>query len=459
MFATHTQTHTNTNITGEIRGKYLYLRYMATINYRINEKASKDPTMIYVRFKAVKDSEAPTSIVVFKRHWSKVKQSVKSHHDSDDYRDIVNKQLSDLKSLIVKKYGVDNHSGKTIDTKWLKNVILEFHSQPTSDSTDKEIFITDFGDFYSEKSKSRINPNTGEKLDLRTFQDYNNSVNKLKDYEKRIGSKIRLDSVNLVFHTHFTDYLRDVEKLGENTIGGVISNIKAFLKSAESYGYKVNQDYKSREFVAPSAKTIDIYFNEAEILKIKKHQFEPNGYLDNARDWLIIGLWTGLRISDFLQLKKKDYVDGFIQNNNFKTGIPVVIPIHPDVQEVLDKRNGNLPREISDQNFNDYIKIVAEKVGFTEKVEGSKVVKVLDGNNKEVSRKVRAKYHKYELVTSHICRRSFATNLYGKIDTLTIMKITGHKTEKQFLDYVKISPKEYAIRLKELWSKVYQKAE
>lgn len=432
---------------------------MATLNYRINEDAVKDPTMIYVRFKANKDSEAPTAIVVFKRHWSKAKQSVKSHSDSDDYRDIVNKQLQDLKSLIFAKYGLDNHSGKIIDTKWLKDVILEFHNKPTSDSTDKEIFLTDFGDFYSEKSKDRINPRTGKKLSLRTYQDYNNTVNKLKEYEKYVGHKIRLDSVGLVFHTHFTDYLRSMEKLGENTIGGFISCIKAFLKSAESYGYKVNQDYKSRAFIAPSAKTIDVYLNEAEIDKIKEHQFELDGYLDNARDWLIIGLWTGLRISDFLKLTKGDYVDGFIQNNNFKTGIPVVIPIHPHVQEVLDKRNGNLPRGISDQNFNDYVKIVAEKVGFTDLVEGSKSIKIKDGNGKEVSRKVHGKYPKHELISSHICRRSFATNLYGKIDTLTIMKITGHTTEKQFLDYVKISPKEYAIRLKELWSKVYQKAE
>lgn len=433
---------------------------MATINYRINEKAVKDPAKIYVRFKETKvDLEVPTSIVVFKRHWSKVKQTVKSHHDSDEYRDMVNKQLRDLKSLIVKKYGLDNHSGKTIDTKWLKDVILEFHNKPTSDSTDREIFITDFGDFFSEKSKNRTNPRTGKKLDLRTFQDYNNSVNKLKDYEKHVGSKIRLDEVSLVFHTHFTDYLRDIEKLGENTIGGVISNIKAFLKSAERYGYKVNQDYKLREFTTPSSKTIDIYFNESEIQKIKNHEFDLDGYLDNARDWLIIGLWTGLRISDFLQLKKEDYVDGFIQNNNFKTGIPVIIPIHPNVQDVLDKRNGNLPREISDQNFNDYIKIVAEKVGFKEKTDGSKMMKIKDGKDNEVSRKVRGNYYKYELVTSHICRRSFATNLYGKIDTLTIMKITGHKTERQFLDYVKISPKEYALRLKALWVNVYKKVD
>lgn len=57
-------------------------------------------------------------------------------------------------------------------------------------------------------------------------------------------------------------------------------------------------------------------------------------------------------------------------------------------------------------------------------------------------------YKKHELVRSHICKRSFATNLYGKIDTLTIMKITGHKTEAQFLSYIKITPKEYAEKLK-----------
>jgi hypothetical protein len=42
----------------------------------------------------------------------------------------------------------------------------------------------------------------------------------------------------------------------------------------------------------------------------------------------------------------------------------------------------------------------------------------------------------------------------GKLDTLTIMKITGHKTESQFLSYIKITPREYAERLKELWRKL-----
>jgi integrase len=82
-------------------------------------------------------------------------------------------------------------------------------------------------------------------------------------------------------------------------------------------------------------------------------------------------------------------------------------------------------------------------------------IRVIDENEKEkiIHRKKFGKYPKYELVSSHVCRRSFATNLYGKIDTLTIMKITGHKTEKQFLEYIKITPKEYAEKLKDFWKK------
>lgn len=45
-------------------------------------------------------------------------------------------------------------------------------------------------------------------------------------------------------------------------------------------------------------------------------------------------------------------------------------------------------------------------------------------------------YPKYELVTSHIGRHSFATNNYGKIPTSLLMNVTGHTTEPMFLEYI-----------------------
>jgi integrase len=93
-------------------------------------------------------------------------------------------------------------------------------------------------------------------------------------------------------------------------------------------------------------------------------------------------------------------------------------------------------------------------------VEGAKMINKKDDKDffpnlaiisKNKNRKEFGTYPKYELITSHSCRRSFASNLYGKLPNMTIMAITGHKTETQFLKYIKITSAENATKLKEHW--------
>ena len=46
---------------------------------------------------------------------------------------------------------------------------------------------------------------------------------------------------------------------------------------------------------------------------------------------------------------------------------------------------------------------------------------------------------------NHTARRSFATNLYLKgAPTLSIMQLTGHTTEVNFLKYIKVTKEENA---------------
>lgn len=55
---------------------------------------------------------------------------------------------------------------------------------------------------------------------------------------------------------------------------------------------------------------------------------------------------------------------------------------------------------------------------------------------------------KCELVKTHTARRSGATNMYlAGIPTIAIMKITGHKTEKEFMKYIKITEEQTAMEL------------
>ena len=53
---------------------------------------------------------------------------------------------------------------------------------------------------------------------------------------------------------------------------------------------------------------------------------------------------------------------------------------------------------------------------------------------------------KYELITSHTMRRSFATNYFGKMETPILMEITGHSRESTFLRYIGEKPNKDAVR-------------
>lgn len=438
---------------------------MATVNFKINQ-TKKDLTKIYVRLREKGiDLEIPIGITINKNHWNQNKQEIKNVADADHYRIKTNTILKKLEARIFSRFNDATSVGENITQQWLKDVVSEFQNKPTSTTINAQIYLTDFAETFIEASRSRKNLKTGKPIKRRTIQDYENVNGKLKRYENLVGQKIKMDAVNIIFHTTYVKHLREKEHLGENAIGGQISIIKQFLRDAEIQEIKVHPAHRSKQFYAPSFKPKDIYFNETDIELIKNHSFIKDSNLDNARDWLIIGLWSGLRVSDLLKITKRDILKlGFIDNSNFKTDIKVKIPIHPDSQAILDKRGGEFPKSLPPQKFNTFIKDVAKEVGFIEIIDGEKMMPVVDKDGNEIHddegkkmyRKTNGSFHKYELVSSHICRRSFASNLYGKIDTLTIMKITGHTTEKQFLDYIKITESIHAERLADLWSKAYK---
>ena len=125
-----------------------------------------------------------------------------------------------------------------------------------------------------------------------------------------------------------------------------------------------------------------------------------------------------------------------------KTETPVTIPIHPKVKRILEKRQGEFPLRLRDNDYNKYIKKICKLAEINEVVKGR--VKISrDGKQRGVS----GFYRKHELITSHVGRKSFATNLYGKISTPLIMSVTGHKTEKTFLMYIGKTQSDLSLEL------------
>jgi integrase len=422
-------------------------------------KGKSEVCSIYVRFWDSNriDQRTRTGLSVNYKDWSDAREQVKNIATTEN-KDFINSKLRNLNNFLFDEYNIDYNTQQHISTDWLKEKVKKFFGRADINEQHKIYFVDWIKKFIDECPTKLYH---GEPIKKRTIQHYTTTKYKLENYENYFKTKLRFQDIGLAFYHNFLFYCRDIEKINNNTIGGYITNIKKWCKMIDIDGLPINPQYKSSEFSTISNKTKDVYLTEDEIDAVFKYDFSNSDRLDNVRDNFIFGLRTGLRISDFLTLQQFNLTGENIEIETGKTSHKVVIPMHRQIKAILDKNKGELPRPISDVKFNEYVKEVCKAVGFTEMVEGAKMINKKDEKDffpnieiisKNKMRKEFGIYPKYELISSHTCRRSFASNLYGKLPNMTIMAITGHKTETQFLKYIKITPKENAEKLRELWN-------
>jgi integrase len=269
-------------------------------------------------------------------------------------------------------------------------------------------------------------------------------LQRLESFRKK---QILIADVNDSFKNEFVSYCKG-ESYAQNTIQRELAIIKTFCKHARFVGIETHPQLDS--LMLEKEKVSKIYLSFEDLTKIENISKDKlTDSLENAKDWLIISVYTGQRISDFMRFTKEQIriEDGkhLIEFTQQKTGKNMTVPLHNKVLEILNKRNGSFPYRISDQKYNDFIKEVCKLAEINEPTTGSKMIETKKGS--KIYRKQSGTYKKYELVTSHIGRRSFATNFYGKIPTTYLIYITGHSSEIMFLNYIGKSNKDLALEI------------
>jgi integrase len=190
--------------------------------------------------------------------------------------------------------------------------------------------------------------------------------------------------------------------------------------------------------------TDSIYLTEAEILQLLDVTDFDDPEHELVRDVFVIGCFTGMRFSDYSVLDPAAIRDNRLSFIQAKTGAKVTIPIHSIVNTILTKYNYVLPDVPPNNKFNAIIKKVGEKlpclhVPFTKQItykrEQTEVVRM-----------------KYDFLQTHTARRSFCSNEYLKgTDTMIIMAISGHKSHKSFMRYIKVSNEQFADKMAKIW--------
>jgi integrase len=299
----------------------------------------------------------------------------------------------------------------------------------------------DFFRKFIDESKIKTNTSTGRTTSSNTIKNYNNTFNHLKDFERVKKKRIDFDTIDLDFYHNLNDYLTNSKQHSINTIGGIIKIVKTVLNDATDRGVNTNLSFMSKRFKVITQKTDNVYLTEDELNELYHLDLSHTPRLERVKDLFLIGCFTGLRFSDFSKIQPKNIQGGYIHIETQKTGEKVVIPLHPKVDALFKKYNNNIPPAISNQKMNSYLK----EIGKIDKKELKILKDTFSIKTTKGGLTVHTNYKKYDLISSHTARRSFATNTYlAGVPPFVIMGVTGHKTEKSFFSYIKITSNEKA---------------
>lgn len=421
---------------------------MANVTFNL-KRPLKNPALIYAKFffnyyeidengkKKYIFLKISTRETINPKYWDYETQRGITTNKFKEYPEF-NTRLDNLETAIKNIYRQMLNDKEPLTPETLKEKINDYLAknrmivQPEKQPKGLTAFIKTVID---ETKRGERTTKDGKQFQPRTLLSYNTTLNNLKEYQTSINKTLKFSDINLKFYNKYVKYLND-NGFAVNTIGGHIKNIKVFMKIATKRGLNDTLDFGDTDFRKIEEEVENIYLNETELQKIYNKDLSKNKKLLHVRDMFIIGCYTGLRYSDLKQLRKEHFNDNTIKIEIKKTGETVVIPLHWTVKEIFEKYEYNLPRVISNQKFNKYLKDIGDKSEIKETV----VVTETKGGLK-----VEKNQPKYKLISVHTARRSFATNSYlAGIPTISIMKITGHKTERAFLKYIKISGEENA---------------
>ena len=426
---------------------------MASVRFELSVKGGKENDR--PEFQAVMRFGNPqrrircrTGLYGFRDYWSDKKQThgIKFVNPLISAEVIeVNKKLATLKTEI--ETAAANTAESAINRPWLA-AIVEDVLHPTKqeneqDDTPKTLIqaVNDFIEAAPTTIRHKGRPICAARL--------NHYKQVLKNLQGMGADGVTIERADKSFYDSFVRYMYR-EGYKQNTISTRVKCIKSVINSlpmAERVGCEFVEPKKCKAVM----EDIDnIALDENELQALADLDLADNPYLDRVRDQFLLLAWTGCRYSDLGKLTRRYLVkeggDDCFSLEQQKTGAKVVIPILPPIVPILEKYDYQPPKPISNQRFNDYIKEVVRMAGLDDEVV---TIHTQQDKGEFAPGRVETRRPKWQAVTAHTARRSFATNMYKRgFPTLAIMAITGHKTEKSFLTYIKVSEAENAALLK-----------
>ncbi|MDQ1086143.1 tyrosine-type recombinase/integrase [Siphonobacter sp. SORGH_AS_1065] len=279
-----------------------------------------------------------------------------------------------------------------------------------------------------------------------TYKRYLVFLRLIERFEGHRRQTLVIEQVNADFVRDFLAF-GTLEAYSTSTVHRTIHFVRTILNFLEKRG--VRTFAYELELPREKQETPCITLSEDEVIQINDTSV-PTA-LQAAKDWLIISCYTGQRVSDFMQFNQQmlrslgeKMCVSFVQQ---KTQKQILLPLHQTVLKVMRLNGGSFPAKLSGQLYNQQIKAVAQLAGINS---------LTTVRKRQGFRSMTQVLPKWKAITSHIGRRSFASNFYGKIPTPLLMEATGHSSERMFQRYVNHADTERTLSLSFYLDKVYE---
>lgn len=391
---------------------------MNKVHFILKDKQSSSDTLIFLHFTYKGEKfKVSSGIKVLPKNWNTKTQRIRESLGVI-YKE-PNRKLNEMeKNWMDTIWKIETGE---LNISQIKDYFSALHDdKPFKTTIDFFEYFKDFNLAYSKKHG------------YDSTKPYVNSLNRLKDFSAT-GEKVNFNQFNERFYQRYIDYLEG-KNYSKNNIGVMISKLKRILNQAVIEGHQNDTGFRSWKVFSEDVYNVYLTTDEIKLL----YELKLKGNDDVARDLFIIGCYTGLRVGNYLKLEEINFKVDFLEVITIKNGPKVTIPMHPYVKSILEKHDYELPK-ISEQKLRKKIKDICCLAKMKEEIE---YVRTEGGIRKRTIKM------KWQMVSTHTARRSFATNAYlSGIPVISIMKITGHKSIKTFMKYIGITDKENAEML------------
>ena len=262
-----------------------------------------------------------------------------------------------------------------------------------------------------------------------TAKEFRTTLNHLESFAKACRYPISYETLTEAFLDKFVNYLLTKLKQTDNTIAKQVNTLKRILYHATEREDNTNLKFRKFNWKRKDPDVHALTAEDVEALENIELLHKP--YLDNARNLFLIGVYTGLRFSDYSAIQPEHVRPDHLRITTIKTNDTLSIPLTIKAKRLIERYLTGEVHPITNQRLNKYIKEVAKLAGLDQPII---IQKYRAGKRYDTTKP------KYEVIATHWGRKSFVTlQLERGMRPEVVQRISGHRNQRSFNRYVSVT--------------------